>query len=76
MGNKDDYGGQGLNRGSSYHIKKRLPQGVVWSEMAKKWLCRIKKNGIICTMGGYEKKEEAERQYEILNSKYNGNNDN
>ena len=66
MANTNDYGGQGLNRGSSFHIKKPLGEGVVWSEKAKKWLVRIKKNGTICTMGGHADKEIAEKQYAIL----------
>ncbi len=66
MANTNDYGGQGLNRGSSFHIKKPLGEGVVWGAKAKKWLVRIKKNGIICTMGGYTDKQIAERQYAIL----------
>lgn len=66
MAKTNDYGGQGLNRGSSFHIKKTLPEGVVWSDMAKKWIVRIKKNGRIYTMGGHADKEKAEEQYAIL----------
>ena len=66
MGKTNDYGGQGLNRGSSFHIKPPLDEGVVWGAKAKKWLIRIKKNGKICTMGGHIDKKTAEEQYAIL----------
>ena len=66
MAKTNDYGGQGLNRGSSFHIKKPLDEGVVWGDKAKKWLVRIRKTGQICTMGGHIDKKKAEEQYTIL----------
>ena len=66
MRKTNDYGGQGLNRGCSMHIKKPMVEGVVWGDKAKKWLVRINKNGTICTMGGHKNKIDAEKQYAIL----------
>ena len=66
MAKTNDYGGQGLNRGYSMHFKKPMDEGVVFSDKAKKWLVRIKKNGKIISMAGYHKKEDAEKHYATL----------
>lgn len=54
-----DNGNPGLNRGSSYHIKKPLKEGVVMGKN-KKWIVRIPKNGV------YDKKSDAEDHYNRL----------
>ena len=61
MNKTNDYGSQGLNRGNSMHFKKPMKEGVIWSEKAKKWLVRINKNGIICSMAGFKNKEDADK---------------
>ena len=63
MKKTSDYGGQGLNRGNSYHFKKPLPIGVVYVEKIKFWIVRILKNGTPTTLGKFKTKEEAEICY-------------
>ena len=48
------------------HFKKPMNEGVVYADKAKKWLVRIKKNGIIITVAGYKKKEDAKKHYATL----------
>ena len=66
MAKTNDYESQGLNRGNSTHFEKPMKEGVVYGERAKKWLVRIMKNGNVCTMAGFVKKEDAERRYAAL----------
>jgi len=66
MAKTNDYGGQGLNRGSSMHFKRPMNEGVVYSDKAKKWLVRIKKNGRVCSMACYKNKIDADKRYTTL----------
>ena len=58
-----DYGGGGLNRGSSYHYKKRLPEGVVFIKMSNKWAVRINKKGKVISVACYDNKTDADDHY-------------
>lgn len=60
-----DNGSAGLNRGSSFKIKKPLGEGVVMGKHGK-WLVRIRSKGMIISMASYENKEDAEQHYKNL----------
>lgn len=62
-----DNGNPGLNRGNSMKFKKPLPGGVVYSELAKKWLVRVKnKQGQFISIACYGTQKEAQEHMDNL----------